>query len=150
MVITKDRPHGPGRSIPMFIVVKCEDHSANIITHLNPLLNPQKVDHTVLQIQDNKFLSRNAFAIAVCSQSVIATNRVFMLACHTTGLSTTQVPQRGRANGWYTVILFVCDLCLWPHHLLINHSTTTNRKTMLKAFTREKAKFSQGSRATSY
>ena len=28
MVVTKDRPHGPGRSIPMFIVVECEDHSA--------------------------------------------------------------------------------------------------------------------------
>ena len=28
MVITKDRPHGPGRSVPMYIVVKCEDHSA--------------------------------------------------------------------------------------------------------------------------
>ena len=28
MVVTKDRPHGPGRSVPMFIVVECEDHSA--------------------------------------------------------------------------------------------------------------------------
>ena len=28
MVATKDRPHGPGRSVPMLIVVKCEDHSA--------------------------------------------------------------------------------------------------------------------------
>ena len=28
MVVTKDRPLGPGRSIPMFIVVECEDHSA--------------------------------------------------------------------------------------------------------------------------
>ena len=28
MVFTKDQPHGPGRSVPMFIVVKCEDHSA--------------------------------------------------------------------------------------------------------------------------
>ena len=28
MVATKDRPHGPGRSVPMLIVVECEDHSA--------------------------------------------------------------------------------------------------------------------------
>ena len=28
MVITKDQPHGTGRSILRFIVVKCEDHSA--------------------------------------------------------------------------------------------------------------------------
>ena len=28
MVVTKDRPHGPGRSVLMFIVVECEDHSA--------------------------------------------------------------------------------------------------------------------------
>ena len=28
MVITKDRPHSPGHSVPMFIVVECEDHSA--------------------------------------------------------------------------------------------------------------------------
>ena len=28
MVVTKDRPHGSGRSVPMLIVVKCEDHSA--------------------------------------------------------------------------------------------------------------------------
>ena len=28
MVVTKDRPHGPGRSIPTSIVVECEDHSA--------------------------------------------------------------------------------------------------------------------------
>jgi len=28
MVVTKDRPHGPGHSIPMFIVVECEDHLA--------------------------------------------------------------------------------------------------------------------------
>ena len=28
MVVTKDRPHGPGRSVLMFIIVKCEDHSA--------------------------------------------------------------------------------------------------------------------------
>ena len=28
MVVTKDLPHGPGRNIPMFIVVECEDHSA--------------------------------------------------------------------------------------------------------------------------
>ena len=28
MVVTKDRPHGPGRSVPMLIVVECEDHSA--------------------------------------------------------------------------------------------------------------------------
>ena len=28
MVVTKDRPHGPGCSVPMFIVVECEDHSA--------------------------------------------------------------------------------------------------------------------------
>ena len=28
MVVTKDQPHGPGRSVPMFIVVECEDHSA--------------------------------------------------------------------------------------------------------------------------
>ena len=28
MVITKDRPHGPGPSVPVFIVVECEDHSA--------------------------------------------------------------------------------------------------------------------------
>ena len=28
MVVTKDRPHGPGRSEPMFIVVECEDHLA--------------------------------------------------------------------------------------------------------------------------
>ena len=28
MVVTKDEPHGPGCSVPMFIVVECEDHSA--------------------------------------------------------------------------------------------------------------------------
>ena len=28
MVVTKDRPLGPGHSVPMFIVVECEDHSA--------------------------------------------------------------------------------------------------------------------------
>ena len=28
MVVTKDRPLGPGRSVPMFIIVECEDHSA--------------------------------------------------------------------------------------------------------------------------
>ena len=28
MVVTKDGPHGPGHNVPMFIVVKCEDHSA--------------------------------------------------------------------------------------------------------------------------
>ena len=28
MVVTKDRPHGPGCSVPMFNVVECEDHSA--------------------------------------------------------------------------------------------------------------------------
>ena len=28
MVVTKDRPHGPGRSVAMLIVVECEDHSA--------------------------------------------------------------------------------------------------------------------------
>ena len=28
MVVTKDRPLGPGRSVLMFIVVECEDHSA--------------------------------------------------------------------------------------------------------------------------
>ena len=28
MVVTKDRPHGPGRSVPMFIVDECEDHLA--------------------------------------------------------------------------------------------------------------------------
>ena len=28
IVVTKDWPHGPGRSVPMFIVVECEDHSA--------------------------------------------------------------------------------------------------------------------------
>ena len=28
MVFTKDRPLGPGRSILMFIVVECQDHSA--------------------------------------------------------------------------------------------------------------------------
>ena len=28
MVVTKDRPQGPGRSVLMFIVVECEDHSA--------------------------------------------------------------------------------------------------------------------------
>ena len=28
MVATKDRPHGPGCSVPMLIVVECEDHSA--------------------------------------------------------------------------------------------------------------------------
>ena len=32
MVVTKDRPHGPGRSVPMFIVVECEDHSAIQVT----------------------------------------------------------------------------------------------------------------------
>ena len=28
MVVTKGRPQGPGRSVVMFIVVECEDHSA--------------------------------------------------------------------------------------------------------------------------
>ena len=28
MVITKDQPHGPVRSVSIFIVVECEDHSA--------------------------------------------------------------------------------------------------------------------------
>ena len=28
MVVSKDRPHGPGHSVPMLIVVECEDHSA--------------------------------------------------------------------------------------------------------------------------
>ena len=28
MVATKDRPHGPGRSVPMLIVVDGEDHLA--------------------------------------------------------------------------------------------------------------------------
>ena len=38
MVITKDRPHGSGRSIPMFIEVECEDHSAIQAPHLNGVL----------------------------------------------------------------------------------------------------------------
>ena len=28
MVVNKDWPHGPGPSVPMFIVVECDDHSA--------------------------------------------------------------------------------------------------------------------------
>ena len=28
MLVTKDRPHGSGRSVLMFSVVECEDHSA--------------------------------------------------------------------------------------------------------------------------
>ena len=28
MVVTKDRTHGPGRSVSMFIVGECEDHLA--------------------------------------------------------------------------------------------------------------------------
>ena len=28
MVVTKDRPPGPGHSVPMLIVVECEDHLA--------------------------------------------------------------------------------------------------------------------------
>ena len=28
MVVTKDQPHSPGRSVQMFIEVECEDHSA--------------------------------------------------------------------------------------------------------------------------
>ena len=28
MVVAKDRPHGPRRSVPKSIVVECEDHSA--------------------------------------------------------------------------------------------------------------------------
>ena len=41
IVVTKDRPHGPRRSVTMFIVVECEDHSAiqapliNFIVNLN-------------------------------------------------------------------------------------------------------------------
>ena len=38
---------------------------------------------------------------------------LFLLACHTTGLSTTLNPIR--RIGWYTVALLLYDHCLWPH-----------------------------------
>ena len=38
MVVTKDQPHGPGRSIPMLIVVECEDHLAIQAPHKIVLL----------------------------------------------------------------------------------------------------------------
>ena len=50
--------------------------------------------------------------------SIIFVN--YFLACHTTGLSTTQVPLRGR--GWYTVVSLIYDLCLWPHLLIFVNS----------------------------
>ena len=34
MVVSKDQPHGPGRSVPMIIVVECEDHSAIQAPHV--------------------------------------------------------------------------------------------------------------------
>jgi len=39
------------------------------------------------------------------------------LACHTTGLSTTQIPFRGRG---YTVVSLFYDQYLWPHLLYFN------------------------------
>ena len=39
----------------------------------------------------------------------------FLLACHTTGLSTTLSPTK--RIGWYTVVSLLYDLCLWPHLL---------------------------------
>ena len=70
MVVTKDRPHGPGRSVPIFIVVECEDHSA--------IQAPEKM----LDI-DNKILAnRGSFVKATLNFLSLKVNYIWSISSH--------------------------------------------------------------------